>query len=176
MVNKDMAGLVNRYMFGQATTNQVPSYWYVGILKDKIPTSDLDGSISGREITNGGYSRIRLPNTADYFQVVSSSAELSYVTNKNDIIFPDIISGTNQSIVGFFLSNVATDGTAYIWGNLGTARTLYVNSRVVIKAGALHFAISNTEGSGTSTAQGLIVDDQGVLSGNMGVSTAGILS
>lgn len=67
MINNNMALLVNKYMFGQATTSQVPTYWYIGILKDKIPTSDLEGTISGREVTGSGYSRVRIPNTADYF-------------------------------------------------------------------------------------------------------------
>lgn len=175
MVNRTAANLMNQFLFGQSSTSQIPAYWYVGVLKTKLPTSNLNGTVSGYELTNGGYYRIRLPNTADYFEVVGSSAELSYVTNKNDIVFPDITSGGNTPVAGFFLSNVQTGGNAYIWGHLSTARTVYINSRIVIKAGALHFAISNTEGSGTST-QGLIVDDNGVLSGSMDVSTAGILS
>lgn len=174
MINNNMASLVNKYMFGQATTSQVPTYWYIGILKDKIPTSDLEGIISGREVTGDGYSRVRIPNTADYFQVVDSNVVLSYVTNKNDITFPNIISGSDQTIVGFFLSKVAVDGTAYIWGNLNKSKTLRVNTHVVVKAGALRFAISNTEGSSITT-QGLVVNDQGILSSSVNVSTSGVL-
>lgn len=175
MINKTMANLVNQFMFGQATSTSIPSYWYLGILKTKLDPTNFNGDISSKEITNQGYARVRIPNTSDYFQVSSSSAQMSYVTNKRDITFNDITGGGNSPIAGFFLTNAQTGGTAYIWGNLTTVRTAYQNSRVVVKAGALNFSISNTEGSGT-IAQGLIVDDQGILSGNMGVSTAGVLS
>lgn len=174
MINNDMASLVNKYMFGQATTSQVPIYWYIGILRDNIPISDLNGKISGHEITGSGYSRVRIPNTADYFQVMGSSEVLSYVTNKNDITFPSITSGSDQTIAGFFLSKVADGGVAYIWGNLNTPKTLRVNSHVVLKAGALQFAISNTESNSIAT-QGLTVNDQGILSGSVGVSPTGVL-
>lgn len=100
---------------------------------------------------------------------------MGYVTNKRDIIFNDITGGGNSPIAGFFLTNAQTGSTAYIWGNLTTVRTAYQNSRVVVKAGALNFSITNTEGTGT-ISQGLTVDDQGVLSGNMSVSTVGVLS
>lgn len=175
MINKTMAGLVNQFMFGQATSTSIPSYWYIGILKSKLDATDFNGNISNKEITNKGYARVRIPNTSDYFTVSSSSAQLSYVTNKQDIVFPDITGDGYSPIAGFFLTNAATGSTAYIWGNLTTVRTAYQNSRVVLKAGALNFSVSNTEGSGT-IAQGLIVDESGVLSGNMGVSTAGVLS
>ena len=175
MINKTMASLVNQYMFGQATSTSIPSYWYLGILKTKLDPTDFNGNISGKEITNRGYARVRIPNTSDYFQVSSSSAQMGFVTNKRDITFNDITGGGNSPIAGFFLTNAATGGTAYIWGNLTTVRTAYQNSRVVVKAGALNFSIINTEGTGT-IAQGLIVDSRGILSGNMGVSTAGVLS
>ena len=175
MINKTMATLVNQFMFGQATSTSIPSYWYLGILRTKLDPTDFNGNISGKEITNQGYARVRIPNTADYFQVSSSSAKMGYVTNKRDIIFNDITGGGNSPIAGFFLTNAQTGSTAYIWGNLTTVRTAYQNSRVVVKAGALNFSITNTEGTGT-IAQGLTVDDQGVLSGNMSVSTVGVLS
>ena len=168
MINKTMATLVNQFMFGQATSTSIPSYWYLGILKTKLDPTDFNGNISGKEITNQGYARVRIPNS-------SSSAQMGYVTNKRDIIFNDITGGGNSPIAGFFLTNAQTGSTAYIWGNLTTVRTAYQNSRVVVKAGALNFSITNTEGTGT-IAQGLIVDDQGVLSGNMSVSTVGVLS
>lgn len=175
MVNREMATLMNQALFCTDVPIDMPDKWYVGILKVKIATSDINGTISGHEITNPGYARVELPNTSDYFSVVSSSAELSYVTNKQDITFPDITGGGNATVYGFFLSKQKTGGTAYVWGNLTNSRTLYQNSRVVVRAGALHFALSNTEGGSTVTT-GLIVDDQGILSGSMEVSTAGILS
>lgn len=175
MINKTMATLVNQFMFGQATSTSIPSYWYLGILRTKLDPTDFNGDISGKEITNQGYARVRIPNTADYFQVSSSSAQMGYVTNKRDIVFNDITGGGNSPIAGFFLTNAQTGSTAYIWGNLTTVRTAYQNSRVVVKAGALNFSITNTEGTGT-ISQGLTVDDQGVLSGNMSVSTVGMLS
>lgn len=175
MINKTMATLVNQFMFGQATSTSIPSYWYLGILRTKLDSTNFNGDISDKEITNQGYARVRIPNTADYFQISSSSAQISYVTNKRDIVFNDITGGGNSPIAGFFLTNAQTGSTAYIWGNLTTVRTAYQNSRVVVKARALNFSITNTEGTGT-IAQGLVVDDQGVLSGNMGVSTVGVLS
>lgn len=176
MVNKSMANLLNQYMFGQASTGMVPSYWYIGILKTAIPITDLNGTITGKEISNSGYSRIQIPNTSDYFTIVSTSDELSYVANKNDITFPFIVGGSDVSVNGFFLSNQRSGGTAYIWGNLDSTKTLHVHSRVVIKAGALKFGIYNAESaSGVATA-GLIVDSNGVLSGNVTVDTTGVLS
>ena len=100
---------------------------------------------------------------------------MGYVTNKRDIIFNDITGGGNSPIAGFFLTNAQTGSTAYIWGNLTTVGRVYKKSRVVGEAGALNFAITNAEVTGP-IAQGLVVDDKGVLSGNMSVSTVGVLS
>lgn len=52
MINKNMATLVNQFMFGQATSASIPPYWYLGILRTKLDPTDFNGNISGKEITN----------------------------------------------------------------------------------------------------------------------------
>lgn len=174
MVNRSMATLVNQFMFGQLGSTSVPSTWYVGILTSSLASTSIDGSVSGKEMTLTGYSRVAVTNDSTQFTVTSSTSTLSYVTNKEDIIFPTIGGSTNGTVAGFFLSNSKT-GTAYVWGNLTTTRTAYANSTVVIKAGALQFGLSNA-GSGGTTTTGLSVDEDGVLSGVSAVSSTGVLS
>lgn len=175
MVNKDIAMLANRFIFGQDVTALVPSHWYVGILKTKLDPLNFDGDITDKEVSNPGYSRVKIPNTIEYFSVLGSSAQMSYATNNYDIVFPAITADGNATIYGFFLSNSKDEKIAYIWGNLQSAKTVYQNTQVVIRAGALNFSISNTEGSGTSSS-GLVVDDNGIMSGNMSVTSLGVLS
>lgn len=175
MINKDMAMLVNKFLFGQDVSASIPSDWYIGMLKIKLDPSEFSGDITNKEVTNKGYSRVKIPNNGEYFSVLtSSSAEMSYVTNKYDIAFPVITGDGNAPVYGFFLSNSDTSNTAYIWGNLNVAKTAYQNTQVVIRAGALSFSVSNTEGSGT-ISQGLVVDDNGIMSGNVGVTSLGTL-
>lgn len=175
MINRDMAILVNKFLFGQDVSADVPSSWYIGILKARLDPSEFSGDISNKEITNEGYSRVKISNNDEYFSVLtSSSAQMGYATNKYDIVFPIITGGGNATIYGFFLSNSQDSNTAYIWGNLNESKTVYQNTQVVIRAGALSFSVSNTEGSGT-ISQGLVVNDDGVMSGNAGVTSLGIL-
>jgi len=174
MVNRAMATLVNQFMFGQLGIATAPDTWYVGILTSSIPATSLDGDISGKELDLTGYSRVALANTSDNFTVTSSTSILSYVVNKNDIIFPKIGGSTNGTVAGFFLSDTET-GNAYIWGNMTTTRTVYANSAVIIKAGALQFGLSNA-GSGGTSVTGLSVDEDGILSGVSAVSATGVMS
>lgn len=175
MINKEMANLVNKFMFGQDVSALVPSDWYIGILKSKLDPLNFDGDITDKEVSNPGYSRVKVPNTIEYFSVLGSSSQMSYATNNYDIVFPPITADGNATIYGFFLSNSQDEKIAYIWGNLETAKTVYQNTQVVIRANALNFSISNTEGSGTVSG-GLSVDDNGIMSGNTSVTSLGILS
>lgn len=170
-----MAILVNKFLFGQDVSDSIPSNWYIGMLKNKLDPSEFNGDITDKEVTNKGYSRVKIPNNDEYFSILtSSSAQMSYVTNKYDIAFPIITGDGNTPIYGFFLSDTESNNIAYIWGNLDTARTAYQNTQVVIRAGALSFSVSNTEGSGT-ISQGLVVNDDGIMSGNVGVTALGTL-
>lgn len=175
MINISMATACNQLLFGQSITEQIPDTWYIGILSSQIPITEVNGNIDGKEITNPGYKRIALPNNSSTFSIAFSSAIPSYATNVSDIYFDNITGGGNVNIVGFFLSRESTGGNACIWGHMQSSKTLYVNSKVIIRANALRFAFVNTEGGGSAGSSGLVVDDNGILSGNLDVNSYGYL-
>lgn len=167
--------LANKFIFGQDVSASIPSDWYIGVLKEKLDSLNFDGDITDKEITDSGYSRIKVPNTSEYFSVLGSSSQMSYATNNYDIEFPSMATDGDITIYGFFLSNSDNEKIAYIWGNLKNSMIIHKNRQVVIRAGALNFSISNTEGS-SSVSGGLSVDDNGIMSGGVSVTDTGVLS
>lgn len=175
MVDTTMATACNQLLFGQTITVEIPTVWYLGILTSQIPITDINGNIENKEPTNTGYKRIALTNNETSFSVVSSSVIPSYATNVFDIYFDNFTGGSNIQLAGFFLSKEETGGHACVWGHLQTAKTIYANSRVVVRANALRFAFVGTEGGGGAGSGGLIVDSDGILSGNLDANSYGYL-
>lgn len=64
---------------------------------------------------------------------------------------------------------------ALLWGNLTTPITIQSNSGLTIRSNAMYFVIADST-SGGSITEGLVVSEDGILSGNMGVSAAGVLA
>lgn len=175
MIDTTMATACNQLLFGQTATVEIPAVWYLGMLTSQIPITNINGNIDNMEPTNTGYKRIALTNDETSFSVVSSSIIPSYATNVFDISFDNFIDGNNVQLAGFFLSKEETGGHACIWGHLQTPKTIYVGSKVIIRANALRFAFVETEGGGGSGSGGLIVDSDGILSGNLDANSYGYL-
>lgn len=175
MIDTTMATACNQLLFGQTATVEIPAVWYLGMLTSQIPITNINGNIDNMEPTNTGYKRIALTNDETSFSVVSSSIIPSYATNVFDISFDNFTDGNNVQLAGFFLSKEETGGHACIWGHLQTPKTIYVNSKVIIRANALRFAFVETEGGGGSGSGGLIVDSDGILSGNLDANSYGYL-
>lgn len=175
MIDTTMATACNQLLFGQTITVEIPAVWYLGMLTSQIPITDINGNIDDMEPTNTGYKRIALTNNEASFSVVSSSIIPSYATNAFDISFDNFTDGSNVQLAGFFLSKEETGGHACVWGHLQTPKTIYVNSKVIIRANALRFAFVETEGGGGSGSGGLIVDSDGILSGNLDINSYGYL-
>lgn len=175
MIDTTMATACNQLLFGQTVTVEIPTVWYLGMLTSQIPITDINGNIENKEPTNTGYKRIALTNDETSFSVVSSSVIPSYATNAFDISFDNFTDGNNVQLAGFFLSKEEAGGHACIWGHLQTPKTIYVGSKVIIRANALRFAFVETEGGGGSGSGGLIVDSDGILSGNLDANSYGYL-
>lgn len=175
MIDTTMATACNQLLFGQTATVEIPAVWYLGMLTSQIPITNINGNIDNMEPTNTGYKRIALTNDETSFSVVSSSIIPSYATNVFDISFDNFTDGNNVQLAGFFLSKEETGGHACIWGHLQTTKTIYVGSKVIIRANALRFAFVETEGGGGSGSGGLIVDSDGILSGNLDANSYGYL-
>lgn len=131
--------IINEVLGGVA--NSVPSTWYFGLCTTE-PQSD--GTILD-EPTVAGYARTAIANNKTNFSGATYNGEhpLAFITNATKIQMSEIMDGNEPVVNYFFLSNVETGGTAYMWGKFDRPRTLMINSTLRVEPNGAVFEIAN---------------------------------
>lgn len=138
-----------------------PSDWYFGLSKIEPVNGVLLNN--SEPIDETGYQRIHLPNTQNTsgsgtFTVAETPDEdgtglIAKITNANRLEMPEIIAGDEPEVRCFFLSkasensNTGSDKSVSLWGRFTTPKRLYINSTLIIEAGALSFELFNNSTS-----------------------------
>jgi hypothetical protein len=133
-----------------------PSTWYFGLSSSPITNGTLPNN--AEPPVGIGYARTAIPNSqlvganSGSFNPAQTSATrpIGYITNAQTITMDEIIGGSEPVVQYFFLSQSAQNSNASgaskqvdIWGSFDRARTLQVNSNLIIEAGGAVFEIVN---------------------------------
>lgn len=138
MKNEERGKLIAAY-FGRRELI-APTTLYIG-LSSTQPLSDGTGFTEPTIGASTGYYRVAINNISDNFTAPSSGSAWM-VSNVNPVEFLEVV--TNLGNVNYyFISDVATGGTALCYGTLPATIALGQYTSVRINAGDLKFALSN---------------------------------
>lgn len=121
------ANAIADYLFG-AVTFTLPSSYYLGVSKTTINK----GGTGITEPTDTAYERILIGNLKTYF----TTSVNGVVSNSVAFSFPE--SQANWGVItDWFISDSATGGNIWYAGTLANAKTLEINTALLLPSGAL---------------------------------------
>ena len=128
-----------------------PTNWYLGLSSQAIVNDEIP---AGAEPPEGiGYARKEIPNNGDSFTAPGTDGSRGACgTNAQSIMMDEITGGTEPTVQYFFLAETSQNSNAAsasrkvsMWGSLDRARTLAVNSNLIIDTGGALFELVNVD-------------------------------
>lgn len=107
----------------------MPSTVYAALCVDPVDADDTGSTIN--EVTYSGYARVQV-EAADL-----NAASDGEMTNAEDIVWPDVVSGTNTAVAVAFVDASTGGNVLYFDGDVGSVEISATQSPPTIRAGAL---------------------------------------